>query len=235
VIILHPFYRSRPKIWSPQLWELDGRIAVSRARRFCYVRIPKSANTAVASTLYYHEHGAMLGGRQAKRALRRPSLIPGLSPEALDGFFCFTFVRNPYHRILSAYLSKLVARRDQPRYRDIGERIARRHGELFFRTFCAELDEEGPYGNPHWYPQTSFVDAFGPERLDFVGRVERMREDLAHVVRTIFGRDDGNTYVREEKTGASSKLGEHYDAATRAIVARVYRDDFERFGYDLAV
>jgi hypothetical protein len=232
-LCLHPFYVARPGVWSPQLWEIDARIAISLERKYCYVRVPKSANTAVISTLFHHETGRRLGGRHIKRAFKRPSAL--LRPD-LRGFYCFSFVRNPYDRVLSAYLSKLAASEHKSPYRAIGSRVRRRYGggALTFPAFCAYLDAEGPYGNPHWYPQHRYIDAFGAERLDFIGRVERLDEDLARVVERIYGRADGSTYRTGTKSGASGKLAQHYDEASRQIVRRLYREDFERFGYDPA-
>lgn len=236
VIALHPFYLSRPQLWSPYLWEIDARIAISQEHKFCYVRIPKSANTAITSTLFFHQQGEAPTERlQGKRAFKRPSAFMRLTVSALDDYFCFSFVRNPYHRILSAYLSKLVSRGHKSPYREIGAAVRRAGGELTFGAFCAYLADGGLYGNPHWYPQWKFIEAVGAERLDFIGKVENMAEGIAHVSRTLFGVVDATTYGSEVKTGASSRLAEHYDERSRQIVAALYREDFERFGYDASV
>lgn len=234
-VALHPFYLARPRLWSSHLREIDARIALSFEKNYCYVRVPKAANTAVTSTLYYHEHGRLPdGGQVAKRSFRRPSRLLRSVPAILENFFCFTFVRNPYDRILSAYLSKLVEGEARSPYRQIGSRIRRLYGrgELSFGAFCAYLENEGRYGNPHWYPQHDFVDAVLPRKLDVVGKVESINEDMARVTQAVFGRADGKIYVRGFATGASDKVGEYYDAATRAVVRRLYREDFERFGYE---
>jgi len=237
VVALHPFYITRPSLWSSHLWEIDARIALSLERKYCYVRVPKAANTAVTSTLFFHEHGRVPERRlEGKRAFRRPSAMPLFTPAKLEGFFCFTFVRNPYDRLLSAYLSKLVAAESKSPYREIGRAIRTRHGkgDLSFRAFCDYLAAEGPYGNPHWYPQCDYVDAVGAERVSFVGRVENIAHDIAHVARTIFGRSDEKTYREGTTSGASGVLAKYYDDATRAIARELYSEDFRRFGYDPA-
>ena len=236
-ISLHPFYITRPHLWTPHLWEIDARIALSLERKYCYVRVPKAANTAVTSTLFYHQNARLPNRRrEAKRAFKRPSALARFVPSSLESFFCFTFVRNPYDRVLSAYLSKLVAAEGKSPYREIGRRIRERHGhgELTFRAFCAYLTAEGLYGNPHWYPQCEFVDGIGAQRLDFVGRVENIGQDIAHVVRTVFGRADDKTYRQGTATGASAKLAHYHDETTRAAIRELYREDFERFDYDPA-
>jgi hypothetical protein len=236
LIAFHPFYVSRPQLWSAYLWEIDARIAVCAERKFCYVRIPKSANTAVTSTLFFHQHGEAPTERlEGKRAFKRPSAFLRLTVSQLDDFFCFSFVRNPYHRTLSAYLSKLVARAHKSPYREIAATIRRRSsGELTFGAFCTYLAEGGLYGNPHWYPQSRFIEAVGAERLDFIGKVENMAEGIAHISLVLFGVADAKTYGQDVKTGASARLGEHYDERCRRIVAELYREDFERLGYDAA-
>jgi hypothetical protein len=234
-VALHPFYVARPRLWSSHLWEIDARIALNLERKYCYVRIPRAANTAVTATLFYHHHGHLPGERfEGKRAFTRPSAMATFVPSSLEGFFCFTFVRNPYARVLSAYLSKMVAAAGRSPYRELGARVRGRHGEgiLSFRAFCEYLGDAGPYGNPHWYPQVDFVDAVGMERLDFIGRVENMARDLAHVIHAIFGQAAEAPYREELPTGAGDRLDEHYDEASRALVREIYREDFERFGYE---
>jgi hypothetical protein len=233
-VALHPFYIGQPRLWSLHLWELDSRIALNLEKRYCYVRVPKAANTAVTSTLFYHQFGRVPGADlEGKRVLIRPSSIPTFRRSSLDGFFCFTFVRNPYDRLLSAYLSKLVLAAGRSPYRELRRWIEKRHGggELSFDAFCEYLAAEGPYGNPHWYPQCDFIDALGERELDFIGRVESIREDIARVALRIFGRTDQSTYREGTPTKASSKLGEHYCDRTRAIVRALYREDFVRLGY----
>lgn len=233
-VALHPFYIARPRLWSSHLWEIDARIALNLEKKYCYVRIPRAANTAVTATLFYHHHGHLPGERfEGKRAFTRPSAMATFVPSSLDGFFCFTFVRNPYDRLLSAYLSKMVAAGQRSPYRELGSRVRGRHGagELSFRGFCDYLAQEGPYANPHWYPQCDFVDAVGAERLDFIGRVENMAHDMDHVMRAIFSSAADSRYREELPTGAADRLGEHYDDACRAVVREIYREDFRRFGY----
>ena len=236
LIALHPFYLTRPRLWTPHLWEIDARIAVNVERKYCYVRIPRAANTAITATLFHQHHGHLPDERfEGKRAFKRPAAMPGFLPSSLDGFFCFTFVRNPYERVLSAYLSKMVAAEQRSPYRELGRHVRDRHGtgKLSFRAFCDYLGHEGPYGNPHWYPQCDFIDAAGMQRLDVIGRVERMDEDLGRVMSIIFGKPSDSDYREELPTGAGGKLAEHYDEACREVVRKIYSEDFSRFGYEL--
>ena len=102
-------------------------------------------------------------------------------------------------------MAKLAASEHKSPYLAIGSRVRRRYGggDLTFRAFCAYLDAEGPYGNPHWYPQYRFIDALGAERLDFIGRVENLRTDLSQVIQKIFGYSDERAYRTGTTSGAS--------------------------------
>lgn len=103
-------------------------------------------------------------------------------------YFRFVFVRNPWARLVSAYLDK-IGRAEQPlmgNALDVIVGMQERHGQcrdlvrrISFRRFVestllvsdAQLDE-------HWRPQVSFLT---DHRFDFVGRFEDAEAGFAVV------------------------------------------------------
>lgn len=233
-LILRPYYLARPRLWHEPLREMDARTVVSRQWRYVYMRVPKAANSTVLRTLLERLPEPGIDPADIERAKVRSVHFRDLRADELRrvaGFLTFTVVRDPYARLLSAYLDKF-----QPGHKYIGrygaQVAAHDAGRITYPGFCRWLAAGGEAVNAHWMAQTRLAGAV--DRLDFVGRVETLEADMG----ALLARIDGSPEVRVARagpppTGASARLAEHYDAECRQIVAEVYAADFARFGYSL--
>ena len=94
---------------------LDGAILASRRLPYIYVQNWKCGCSTIKSTLWAAEHAngtAVAPGHPHQRIADYPFVN---DPGRWDGAgreFVFTFVRNPFARMLSAYLNKIVHHRD---------------------------------------------------------------------------------------------------------------------------
>ncbi len=223
-----PFYVRFPYRHALPLAACDARGAVDVERRLFFNRVPKCANSTVAVRLVELRLRRIVPAREAKRSFARPSDLDANEVAELDDFFKFTVVRNPYARALSAYLNKIASGRKRKYLQRAGIEAI----DPSFRDFCTYLDHGGLFENAHWAPQTSLM-LLPVERFDRIGKVETLSEDL----RAIFARiAPGRPATSAERSGpaathAESKLAAHYDETSAAIVARLYRSDFETFGY----
>jgi hypothetical protein len=231
--LLCPFYRRFPYRGPMDLFKLDPRGAYSPLEPFFYNRIPKAANTTITQVLFEHTR---FRPRQARRThpkyqFLRPLWLSSREVLRLERqAWVFTVVRNPYSRVLSAYLDKVVRRRHQ------GLRFltwAARHSQPeSFLGFCRYLEAGGLFLDMHWAPQADIL-CLPLERFDFIGRVETLEEDLAHILQHLYGPEAGGPAVRAgTTTGASARLDEAYGPEERQIVNRLYGRDFDQFGYD---
>lgn len=136
------------------------------------------------------------------------------------GYFKFSFVRNPWDRLVSCYTEKVL---DQGRWADIfGAEPSFQH---FVRTVASIPDEDADI---HWRSQhVNLVDRDNKVVVDFLGRVEEI--------------EDGVHYIAA-RTGLKCKLGHYrksnhrpytsyYDDETRQLVAQRFAVDIAMFGY----
>jgi len=159
------------------------------------------------------------------------------------------FVRNPYARLLSAWNDKLVKgfhaevyprsmRRLVPRLRRWAARQdlpgADADAPFPFASFVAFIESQ-PEGsrNQHWDTQTSVLLA----RHIPYRRTYRMESEFVLGMTEILGRlGIPDLWTRDQlqrPTNASGPVTEAaYDAALADRVYRIYREDFDRFGYD---
>lgn len=202
------------------------RVCCSPEFHFCYFRIPKAANSTISKTLYYHSFGHTHHvdelGTKAKNSFGDIRTISGLSVESLSKqYFLFTFTRNPYSRVLSAYLDKII----------VGGKIAEKLGmgaSTSFYAFLKKLEDGYLYENVHWAPQTSLIP-IAKEKLNFTGKVETLESDMAFLIRKLFNAECVIKNRTEGQTGATKRLDEFYGTKEKALVKRLYQSDFENF------
>jgi hypothetical protein len=213
---------------------------VSNKHGYCYFRIPKCANSTVAKTLAHYDPAIGVAEddpdvEKTKKRFDGFLDVRALTPAALQKkYFLFTFVRNPYSRLLSAYLDKIAGRGDSSvDYNSVVKACGvERHTDVSFELFVGYLENRGLWANPHWAPQVAMIPV-KPARLGFIGRVESLERDLATVIDRIFG---AGTFVSTQtradgRQHATSRIEQFYDDELARRVYGLYRQDFDTFAY----
>lgn len=222
---LRPFYRTYPYRSPVPLSKADARGAIDHGLQVFYNRVPKAANSTIVHMLDLVRSGGSAEEGKAKGRFTRPSELSSAQIASLDGYFKFTFVRNPYSRVLSAYLSKIVTKRIFPRT------LSAMSNEPTFTEFCHYLAGGGLHGNIHWAPQTSFV-LLPVESFDFIGKVETIESDLSHALSSIGHNGQIQVPRIGPRTQANDQLSGYYCEESRALIAELYAMDFSAFGYE---
>lgn len=234
-LLITPSARAVGRLFGPALGQSEYLINWSRRFRYIYVEVPKAACSTIKLTLQRIERDARDYTPKNKHARSLSPLLSPLSdPKGFLGALAspdvlrFCFVRDPASRILAAYLDKLAG--------DDFERAMRLEQLGFsdtpsFKEFLEALARRGTGIDIHWARQS---DLLRPDivQYDFVGRFENFEADFAHVL-TRIGRDQSwLADAREHRTGASRRVDE-IGAEERALIADIYAEDFERFGYNM--
>ena len=225
------------KKWLPPEWHRDldylrncryYRTVQARLTDFMrgeciFVHIPKTAGCSVGTALFVH-------GTQGHKTIRDYRRILG---RQFWSFYKFTFVRNPYVRLVSAYdYLKKGGHPDYPRDRQFGSEVISAYDD--FSDFVLQWLQPGrsEWPMPHFYPQTHFIALDGHLAVDFIGRMETVERDFA----TIAGQlgKDAVLPKRNQTPGQRKPLASYYEKdAVIQRVQTVYADDFERLDYPL--
>ena len=154
--------------------------------------------------------------------------------QTFDDLYKFSFVRNPWTRLLSEYL-----------YRNYLHHRSFRH---FVLKGLPRPDWKDEYR--HVMPQYDMLYKDGELLVDFVGRFETLPADFEQVCQVLGLENTGlahrNTSEKRSRrlrrgvrnllflNGENGKqtLADYYDDDTREAVARIYRKDIETFGYE---
>lgn len=209
---------------------LRQNLLVNHAKEYVFIDNPKSASSTVKRELWDLERAE---GRKEGEPL--PTAIHGdrflktsYGPE-IRNYFSFAVVRNPYSRVLSAYLDKIDSERAAGRIFRKQARIAN-EAAVTFPEFVRTISASTPIEDDrHWTLQVDNL-LQGSFRIDLLGSVENLDRFLATFAAR-YQVEKVNPGRSTHATGAVEKISRYYDEETRQLVAEKYRRDFETFGY----
>lgn len=221
----------------------DYSVNISTRFNYLYVETPKVCCSTIKSVLQRAELNDPMFSRTDFEDIHLREFSPLLRPSQvgdLGGFvnrnkpFSFCFCRNPYSRLLSAYLDKIRTNRPQKRSvllhlgRDVSDLSQKIGFDEFVRVVC-----EQPIAtmDSHWRPQyyQTFQKYF---KFDFIGRLERFDEDFRSVLDRLV--IDACKYMADERRhsqGADVLLKEFYTPELLEAVRAKYAVDFDYFRY----
>ena len=205
---------------------------IDRRSKSLYITNHKAANTTITNTLRtvgyscreYHE-------------LKDP-----------NGFFVFSFVRNPFSRILSRYLhlTYFFDQENKPPMLTLGGWASRNFNDFFtfmesdksrhsakeIFTFTNFVKFAMTKDDGHWMVQCNLLEKYSNIRVEdfnFIGKVENLQEDFNIVCDKIGIPKQQLPYTNKSK---HKHYTEYYDEETKQIVAERYAKDIEYFGYE---
>lgn len=190
--------------------------------RSIFIHIPKGGGISTIKALY-GETAKGFGHPSYKRFLRL------YGKKSFSEYFKFTFVRNPWDRLLSAYnfLKKEgLNHMDQQFCDDV------LNSYDTFEQFVMEWVNRGNVENwVHFIPQYHYLyDDNMNLVVDFVGYFENFNDDFENV-RAKLGTDKPLKHFNQTKSDKKNSYKEVYTLEMAEKVADVYKEDIELFGY----
>jgi hypothetical protein len=188
--------------------------------RCIFVHIPKCAGVSICRSLFGNNGAGHHSIATFQQVFDAPSF---------EHYFKFTFVRNPWDRLLSAWRFLRAGG-----FNDTDRRWARRHLSEFpdFGTFVRHwLTPENARSWVHFRPQTDFLRLDnGRPGVDFVGRYELIDTDFRQVCDQLGINAPLSTLNVAPAPRRDYRTA--YGSESRAIVANVYAQDIGELGYD---
>ena len=160
----------------------------------------------------------------------------------VKSFFKFVFVREPFERLLSAYLEKFHSG-DSAFHSNYGRQIIKKYRpggnpedkNVTFDEFVNYvINIGGGYWNEHWKTYDKLCHPCGIH-YDFIGRFENLEEEARFVMSGLI-RNLTVPFPEVKPSKTSSQISFYYSQIPTERLYRVVRlfgDDSEMFGYDL--
>ncbi len=183
-----------------------------------FVHVPKAAGTSVKNTLFPNAVGLT-------HHLAMDYRLD--NPRKFKSYFVFTFVRNPFDRLVSAYnyLMQGGKNEEDRNFRDTHLLEYDDFGD-FVRRGLSKPEIATQY---HFMQQRLFlVDFNGRLIVDFIGRFEDIRNDFQEITRELG--------VEVELPHKNKSIGDSYQSCyteeLRKIAYRHYKADFDLLDYE---
>jgi hypothetical protein len=224
----------------------------SRERHYLYVTNPKVASTTVRNRLRelngyppLDDPRDVMGhkgsGFWMPKTMTRNELKEVCSSPR---FFRFSFVRNPFDRVVSAYAYFQEGIESRSESADHKPRILRaadpKRDEKtwkamdfpgFVRAICADASY---VQDQHWRTQTDLLK-LGLIAYDFIGKMERFGDDMTRVLERLEAPDDVKARA-DQKTNQSKRrtpVAGLFDERSAELVRQKFAEDFRNFDYPL--
>ena len=196
--------------------------------KYLGICIPKTGSTSLQS-LFGPPYGDVVGAGPGEHHMDLTEALRRF-PKAKN-YFKFTFVRNPYDRIISFYhhfahvrgtLLEPDSYRPAPRY----------HGYHDFLNRI--LDDKLWKDDLHFKPQYTFIDV---DQMDFIGRFENFENDINHIFQML----NMPKYIQLPHDRKSNYTGKcdcpyptrgFFDTKSANNMYKYFQNDFDLFGYD---
>lgn len=209
------------ELWWKYRCRFDTLTRWNRQNKAIFIHIPKTAGTSIYNALgmdvppYTHVPARVLAAQH---------------PQDFASSFRFTFVRDPWDRMVSTYefLRNGTTWDEQKHW--AREHIADRSLGDFLRKVDADQGfRAAVMSYEFFFPQTYFLtDRAGALLVDEIYRFEDIESGFAVLARR-FSVDHALGHARRSSKKAS--FHEYYDAQTHAIVGRLYARDCQMLGY----
>jgi len=173
-----------------------------------FIHIPKTSGMSIQLNL--RKHIPAINSHHRKVTYYDKSLR--------DRQFVFTFVRNPYDRLVSAfsYLTQGICNEK--------DRAKAAKFPLNFKDFVIELNHNNIY-MIHMLPMTFWLD----DGVNFIGRYENIQEDYNYVCSILQIPEEKLPLLNNSK---HKHYSQYYDQESIDIVSKIYKKDLEAFNYD---
>lgn len=203
---------------------------ISDRHKFIYIHIPKTAGESIEEALLtrFEDSRIVSNDPDWDILIKHDTIIEHdySMKKPLSDFFTFSFVRNPWDRMVSHWKYFIETKRSP---------------EMSFEEFVFDFHRvlkeavNGYWWNPYrkyifTAPQLDFlIDENGEVKVDYIGRFENLQNDFNYICKRL----NSNSIKLPHKNKTSRKPYQEYYKTQKCIdeVARKYKKDIEYFKY----
>lgn len=181
-----------------------------------FFHIPKTGGLSISKTLFGNRGLGHINTREAK-------ILFG--SKNFKKYFKFTFVRNPWDRLISSYEYLKSGGLNGKYKNEVYKKISQFDS---FKDFAKRFHNTDIIKDIHFLPQYYFVcNKKSRVEVDFVGKYERINEDFKLVTQKV----NVPCHLLHLNQSTRKDYKSYYDNETKKIVSKIYHKDIEIFNY----
>lgn len=188
---------------------------ISKDKKIIFIHIGKTGGTSIGHAVFGNTY------------LHTTEWIKDLEASLnLNEYFKFTFVRNPWDRMVSHYyqLKNPFNLSDPQR-----KKLYAMAQSFSFPEFLRRLTENYPEIHAAHNCLKRIKDSDGNVRIDFIGKFEQIESEGNKLLSVLKVEKPGIEWLNKSK--GKRHYTDYYDQASKDIIREFYGDDIEYFGY----
>lgn len=165
----------------------------------------------------------------------KEKLIAKNNLQKFDNYFKFTFVRNPYSRLVTSYKDMILFKQSLTHINGMSRNLWK-FGDKFwpnmgFKDFANSVSQiPDKKADGHFRSQYCFItDKHNRLVPDFIGKIENLEEDYKEICKKI-GIKNPLKFPHANKS-INKSYKSYYDEETKKIIQKRYFKDFKMFKY----
>lgn len=181
-----------------------------------FIHIPRTAGSSLSTAINK-------GRRREEGVIEGPIhfgknwVVKEYGEDLWDEYFKFSFVRNPWDRLLSQYSWRVAKQQDDVQDRGFNEWVIWRSEQKKKREMLTK--------------QVDTITCGSEIIVDFVGQYENLHRDYTTLCEKLNVVDPAELPHKHNKKSGRKPYSEIYNDTTREIVQDYYRKDIEMFRY----
>lgn len=198
-------------------------LMISHSQKFIFIRTAKTASTSVLKILnqYKIKNIEIKDYEYDPNHLSSKHIKECVGNKIFYSYFKFSFVRNPFSRIVSMWMMNKVYHKETPNFRNYVKSIP-------------NLEWMPKQGNHSRSPREVWLKKYSSmydytKECDFIGKLENLQQDFNIICDKI---GIPQQVIPHENATKHKSYTEYYDEETKSIVAEKYAKDIEYFDYE---
>jgi len=201
---------------------------------FWFVDIPRTSSSSIRAELG-KEFGALHGksnllekefstSQVVKDHMPAKMMLEAIGRDLWQKLFTFSFVRNPWDRVLSMYFYRIRKKHftEDFKFKDyvleLERHLTRHRSDLFLY-------------HGHYFSNSDYIlDQDNKPLVTFIGKYENREHDIENIKKEIGVKTIGELWI-QASSPESRHYSRYYDDDTKNIVNKLYSNDIQMFGY----
>ena len=199
-------------------------------RKIAFIHIPKTAGQSIEDLFEFELDNHHYFGNNNGYDFSHCTIKNMQSKIDISNFFKFSFVRNPFDRLVSEFFY-----RSELKHNWVFKRLKMKKYSFDdfvngFYEYKLSFDINKSSDESHFYSQFDFIYIDNKISVDFLGRFENLKNDISTLKKKF---NINKNIIHINKTN-HYHYSSYYSATTKSMVEKIYEKDFNAFNYDFS-